>query len=146
VVIKLEEIYNEILQSKNNSKKPPDIELTNFINSIVLETLNYSYTKGVEYGISIPRNDTSEVISMAEKFIAEENYEIAIQILKMFLLDNPNSIDALNDLAVVSILTNKFENALNFINKALTLDSANEIALENFNYLSENFKLNEDIS
>ncbi len=81
--------------------------------------------------------DPAEIIQHAEALIEKEEYEQAKQILTELLDKAPDYIDALNDLAVINIVENKFMDALQLINKVLSIDPENEIALGNFQYINQ---------
>lgn len=81
--------------------------------------------------------DPVKIVEQAEAFIEEEEYEQAKQILTELLDKAPDYIDALNDLAVINIVENKFVEALQLINRVLSIDPENEIALGNFQYINE---------
>jgi tetratricopeptide (TPR) repeat protein len=77
----------------------------------------------------------NELLFKAEALIEEDQYEDAQEILEMILHKKPANIDALNDLVVVYILKQEFQNALSTINSLLKIDPRNEVALENLKYL-----------
>jgi lipoprotein NlpI len=54
-----------------------------------------------------------------------------VEILKDF----PNNCEALNDLAVIEILSENWDVALNYLNRIIEIDSNNEIALGNLQYI-----------
>jgi SAM-dependent methyltransferase len=80
----------------------------------------------------------------AEKLIESNNYDKATKLLGELLIENPNNIDALNDLVVINILNNKHQEAINIINKVRAIDPQNEIALENLQFISENSGIEEN--
>lgn len=140
VVLRIEKIYNEVLKCNPITYPKENLILAEFINKIIQETLVYSFTKGQTHSQVSLFDSTNGVINFAEKLINEEKLEAAEIVLDQFLNYKPNSIEALNDLAVVSIMKNKNEKALNLIDKVLSIEPKNEVAVENLNYLSE--KLN----
>ncbi len=77
----------------------------------------------------------------AESLIQESNFSSAKELLKELLNEDYQNIDALNDLAVVSILTENYNEATNYINRVLQIDQQNEIALENFRFLEQSGKV-----
>ena len=98
----------------------------------------------VNLELGLPENDNSlldfdprEIIANAENLIEQEKYDEAEALLLELLDKEPNYIDALNDLSVIYILQNDFENALKLINQVITIDSANEIAKGNFDYINQ---------
>ena len=142
VVSKLEGIYHKVVQNKNVSYQEENLELANFINNIIHETFVYSFTKGKRHADFIQEETNSKLILFVEKLIQEKKYEAAEIILEELILENPNSLDALNDLAVVSILKNNKVKALNALDKVLTIEPTNEVAIENFSYLAESLEGN----
>ncbi len=71
----------------------------------------------------------------AESLIEQGDLIGARAQLNDILNDNPADVNVLNDLAVIEILENNFENAEQTILKVLAIDKTNEVALENLNYL-----------
>ncbi|RJP65600.1 MAG: hypothetical protein C4539_13170 [Ignavibacteriales bacterium] len=71
----------------------------------------------------------------AESLIEQGDLIGARAQLNDILIDNPADVNVLNDLAVIEILENNFENAEQTILKVLAIDKTNEVALENLNYL-----------
>jgi tetratricopeptide (TPR) repeat protein len=86
-------------------------------------------------------NDTDEAdktkstIDNAEQLIAENKFDEARRELNNILNNSSNNIDALNDLSVVEILCENYEEAAKTISKILDFDPQNEIAIENLDYL-----------
>jgi glycosyltransferase involved in cell wall biosynthesis len=86
-------------------------------------------------------NDTDEAdktkstIDNAEQLIAENKFDEARRELNNILNNSSNNIDALNDLSVVEILCENYEEAAKTISKVLDFDPQNEIAIENLDYL-----------
>jgi cellulose synthase/poly-beta-1,6-N-acetylglucosamine synthase-like glycosyltransferase len=79
-----------------------------------------------------------ELLSLAEEKIQHEKYDEAKTILQRILAEyNSDSIDALNDLAVVFTLTNDFKSALESIQKVLKIDPKNETAQSNLIYVRQ---------
>jgi len=82
----------------------------------------------------------NNAIIKSEYLIEQQEFEEAKSILLNILKCDRNNVDALNDLGVIALLKNDIENAVKYLEKVLSVDRTNEIALENLQYLSENFK------
>ena len=83
----------------------------------------------------------TQLIKTAEEYIQQEKYEDAFKVLNQILSEiNPNSVDALNDLVVIHILENNYQNALEYLNKVLSLDPQNELALNNLLFIKQKFE------
>ncbi|MCU7495313.1 MAG: glycosyltransferase [Ignavibacteria bacterium] len=76
-------------------------------------------------------------IEMAESLIESERLNEAMDILMRVIKADSQNIDAMNDLAVISIMAGDFEPAADFIERVIKIDPMNDVALENMNYLSE---------
>ena len=91
----------------------------------------------------LPDNVDGELVSnldalnQAEEYIENGNLHEAKKILSSILINEPENTDALNDLAVVSIMEEKLEDALMLIDVILDIDPNNEIARDNFNILMQ---------
>jgi Flp pilus assembly protein TadD len=64
-----------------------------------------------------------------------QNYPIARILLECIVAYDPHFGHALNDLAVLHILEGRNDEARHEIEQLLAIDSTNEIALENYQYL-----------
>ena len=89
------------------------------------------------YSLGIKTDRDLPTLEEAEDLINRSDLSGAEKILNTIVRSNPNSIDALNDLAVVKIMQNNLEEALTHLSSVLTLDPSNEIAIENLNYLEK---------
>lgn len=79
-----------------------------------------------------------KLISTAEEYIHQGKHDEARTMLNQILTEiNPKSIDALNDLVVVHILTNNFESAIESIERVLEIDPKNETATDNLAYIKQ---------
>lgn len=76
-----------------------------------------------------------ENIVKARIMINGEEYENAILTLKEVLDDDPDNLEALNDITVAYILNGKSLTAMGTIYRVLELDQNNDIAIDNLNYL-----------
>ncbi|MCU7519720.1 MAG: glycosyltransferase [Ignavibacteria bacterium] len=79
----------------------------------------------------------NELLNRAEELIGQNNPGEAVELLSEIINKNPANTDALNDLAVISIMTGDLESAVDFLEKVVRIDPGNEVALGNMNYLSE---------
>ncbi|MEJ5350724.1 MAG: methyltransferase domain-containing protein [Melioribacteraceae bacterium] len=89
----------------------------------------------------IEKNNESDRLYIAETFIEQNKLNDASKILDDLINVNPYNIDALNDLAVINILSQNYIEAFNKIISVLQLYPYNEVAINNLNYLVENNKL-----
>jgi|GEM_PF-4374037 len=76
-----------------------------------------------------------DILNLAEKNIALQNYPAARLLLKYLIAYDPHFSYAINDLAVLNILEGHNDEALNQIEQLLNVDPGNEIALENYQFL-----------
>ena len=74
-------------------------------------------------------------IEQVEELINSSDLDEAEYKLNELLLTAPNSIEALNDLAVVKIMQKSYADALTHLSTVISIDPSNEIALENLNYI-----------
>lgn len=79
---------------------------------------------------------SSETLLMAESLIEMKNLKGAKKKLYEMVTYEPEHLEALNDLAVVSIMENNKTYAEELISTILRIDPTNEIALGNKNYLT----------
>ena len=84
------------------------------------------------------RNIVDKLLFEAELMIEKGEYEKSKEKLNEILISEPNNLNALNDLSVILILENEFENAEALIKKILDYDNNNEVAIGNYQYLIEN--------
>ncbi len=76
-----------------------------------------------------------ENIVKARIMINGEEYENAILTLKEVLDEDPDNLEALNDITVAYILNGNSLTAMGTIYRVLELDQNNDIAIDNLNYL-----------
>jgi len=79
--------------------------------------------------------EPSPTLQDAEELINKSDLAGAEKILMQLLEKDNQAIDVLNDLAVIKIMQNNLEEALNYINKVIKNDPQNEIAIENLKYI-----------
>lgn len=82
-------------------------------------------------------NSESKMVYLAEELIEKDQIEDARKILLNVLEIQPNNLDALNNLGVISVLKDNIDEAKNYINRVLEIEPTNEVAFENLNYLNE---------
>jgi len=85
-------------------------------------------------------DENKNKIKKAEKLIENNQMEDARVILNELIENDNSNINALNDLAIIFILTDKLEKAMNMINRVLEIEPKNKIALENYQYIKENYE------
>ncbi len=78
-----------------------------------------------------------EKILEAESLIERNEIETAKLLLQNVLMLDNNNIDALNDLAVVCIMTEEYKEALKHIQGILSIEPSNEVALGNREYIKQ---------
>lgn len=79
--------------------------------------------------------ETTLTLQDAEELINKSDLTGAEKILMQLLEKDNQATDVLNDLAVIKIMQNNLEEALNYINKVIQIDPQNEIAIENLKYI-----------
>lgn len=87
--------------------------------------------------LELSRENELPTIQQAEELINKSDLINAEKILRQILNSNPNNIDALNDYAVVHIMQNNYQPALEIINKVIQVDPSNEVALDNLKYIEQ---------
>ena len=142
-------ISSQILVSLNK-KNPITTSLASFISHLSkkyfsnnIESVSkdlfdeiYHKTKNIfnEYLI---KQQVQELILKAEELITGQNILEAKIILNDILQNlDPESIEVLNDLAVVELISGNFDTAQNLLNQILVKDPFNLVAKENINYIS----------
>ncbi|HET54806.1 MAG TPA: tetratricopeptide repeat protein [Ignavibacteria bacterium] len=87
--------------------------------------------------LELSRENELPTIQRAEELINKSDLINAEKILRQIFNSNPNNIDALNDYAVVHIMQNNYQHALEIINKVIQIDPSNEVALDNIKYIEQ---------
>lgn len=141
------------LLSKILSQSPNDVKALN--NFAVTEILQNNWISAEEILTKVlhgdPPNDVahrntkylgdqvvfSKTISEVENLIQSGEYAQARELLENILRIDDKQCDALNSLAVISILENNLNSARYFLEKVLSIDNTNEIAKENLKYLDQ---------
>ena len=143
-------ISSQILVSLNK-KNPITTSLASFISHLSKKYFSnniksaskdlfdeiYHKTKNIfkEYLI---KQQVQELILKAEELITEQNIVEAKIVLNNILQNlDPESLEVLNDLAVVELISGNFDTAQNLLNQILVKDPFNIVAKENINYLSQ---------
>lgn len=70
----------------------------------------------------------------AQSFIQTEQFDQARQLLVELIGNDPNDIEALNDLAVVEIMQGKYQSGIELLNEVLLIDKNNSVALGNIEF------------
>ncbi len=83
--------------------------------------------------------NSQNAIQLAEKFLQSGDTTTAERILNSLLRKNENNADALTDLAFIKIQTNQIKEATKLLEKAIAIQPGNDIVLENFYYIAENY-------
>lgn len=82
--------------------------------------------------------ETSEIkINEAEKLIESGKLMEAKKIITDLLNKDSSNIRVLNDLSIIEIIDKNFVEARNIVEKILEVDDSNELAIDNYEYLSE---------
>jgi hypothetical protein len=89
--------------------------------------------------VSVCNASVAEKIQDAETLINDGEIEKARIILNEILIAHPTHIDALNNLTVLEIMDLNWRVAAVTIQKVISLDPSNEIALQNLQYLERTF-------
>lgn len=77
------------------------------------------------------------LLIISEDLLNQDRLTDAKFILERVLEYDFNNLDALNNLAAIEILSGSIANASEIIQKALRVDAANEIAINNLNYIKQ---------
>ncbi len=84
-----------------------------------------------------PKRKIEEKLELAEELVSENKNDEAEALLQEVLCSEPNNVIALNNLSVIEILNENYENGTKLIAKVLAINPEDEIALKNMNYLKE---------
>jgi len=91
-------------------------------------------------------NPTGAVtIDDIEKLIASKQYGRAFNHLQELLAANPHDTDLLNNMAVVQIVTEQWEDAVRSLQTVLKIEPDNQVALENIQHLENELRLRQNI-
>ena len=93
-------------------------------NSLVIKNIN-------------PLRQIETKLELAEKLIGENKNDKAETILLEILGLEPTNLIALNNLSVIEILKENYEDAVKLITKVLAINPEDEIAIENMTFLKE---------
>ncbi len=85
---------------------------------------------------AVKRQQTPTDIEKAEQFLQDGDLINSRKILERILKQRPGDINALNNLAVLEIKENNFELAAKLLEKVFLLDPNNELAVNNYYYLT----------
>lgn len=84
-----------------------------------------------------PLRQLEKKLELAEELIGENRNDEAEDLLHEVLRSEPANVIALNNLSVLEIVKENYEEAAKLIAKVLVINSDDEIALENMSYLKE---------
>ncbi len=120
-------LYEELKSEKKTSKttfnleKIPQVILTpEFLNSIHADEVL-----------------VKDIINLSESLIENKDYLSARNLLSQTLSLGKENLEILNNLAVVDILENKIESAVETLNKVLAIEPNNSVALNNLKIVAE---------
>lgn len=91
------------------------------------------------------KNYNEMILQTAENEINKNNLSLARKYLELIINEEPNNINALNDLAVLEIMNKNWEIAQNIIMKIIQIEPNNEIAKNNFIYLENKLTIHNAI-
>ena len=129
-------IYYEAVKSVTPIRKIDFPEIESYIN-VINETRNYAYDLGRKhYRRELKQKiQYDQLFHFAEELINSEKISEAKNLLETLQVINEDDLNVLSDLAVVNIIQENYEDAVQFIDKVLKIDPNDEIALSNLNYL-----------
>jgi len=129
----LVKIYKEVI-SKNSSNEYSKIERkkVEFFVNATKEIIHYEQVKSDKRIFKLNLTRAEFLIQIGQLDKAKE------QLLEM-LVENESNIDVKNDLAVISILQENYQEAFTILKSILSINPFDEIALENFNYIKQEF-------
>lgn len=110
-----------------------------FINRQSVEV--YGYQKYARNGEESALYSGKDRLEKAEEYITLMKFEEARKILNSILEEEPKNVNALNDIAVIDIQEGNYTGAAERLESILSIDSENEIAIENKNYLDTILRL-----
>jgi len=140
--------YNDaIANNVSNTLEKKDTQVAETLFSTIEETVRYTkvmhefrYLNSKKFKNSIREKVEKKLIEISEDFIKEGNIKEAEFFLSYFLNNlNSNSINAANNLAVVWIMQNKFDEAFQLLEQIIVKDPLNEVATENLKFLKEEY-------
>jgi len=132
-------VLSAVTERLNKNRKSSCIHTynSNIMNAPLVFFSKFIDTKAVE----ITRNNTltleAKLVSIAEEEIETGNLMDARLLLQDAITYGGESLDVLNDIAVINIREEKWNDAVSVLEKILNVDPANEVALENLNFLNQ---------
>ncbi len=105
--------------------------------------VNQSETKKNNNCSEQNKNDrmlVKDAINLSESLIKNKDYLSARNLLSQTLTLGKENVEILNNLAVVDILENKIESAVETLNSIFNIEPENIVAYDNYRYLKENIK------
>ncbi|MDP4173537.1 MAG: glycosyltransferase [Bacteroidota bacterium] len=123
---------------KNDPQNRKAIEKLNEVNLIFgIDKEDNSLTSAK---VPETKNSFIEMIEKSEALIIEHKTKDAELILHNILTKDPENISALNNLTTIELLNENYLEALGYINRVIEIQSDNQIALDNLNYIQEKYK------
>jgi tetratricopeptide (TPR) repeat protein len=102
---------------------------------------NSNYLKSQKHKDYLRTEIEKKIVEISEDLINDDQIKLAEALLEYTLNKiNNKSLDAGNNLAVVKILNNKFDEAENLLGRILINDPQNQVALENLMFIKNNKK------
>jgi|GEM_PF-1489470 len=117
-----------LMDSKEEQNEKEDIEIESYQ---YVEDVTAGENEITEYSV------TDKKLIEAEELIDKNQYESAKKLLAELITENAMNTEAINDLAVICVLEENYEEALKLIDLVLEIDPANETAKDNFKYICE---------
>lgn len=136
------QIYHDVVRRGfRNNLSTSDTKLLQAFVETVRETRNYSYNqwrrtqtkRSEEKVMVVEKND--ELIKEAESYIDSKQFSRARVLLNRILKQKPDSVEALNNIAVIELMNNNYDSAIDVLEKILSIDPKNEIARNNIDYI-----------
>lgn len=138
LISEIVDVYNLAIYEKKQPLSNEQKKLLEYFIKSIQETRNYTteITNRKNPNPVIEHQSNSQ-ITISELLIENNQLSAAKLILTKAIFENPSNLDALNNLAVIHIMEEDFNDALNCLKQVLVIDLKNEIALGNLQYLQE---------
>jgi tetratricopeptide (TPR) repeat protein len=136
------QIYHDVIRRGfRNNLSTSDTKLLNAFVETVRETRNYSYNqwrrtqtkRSEEKEMMVEKID--ELLKEAESYIDSKQFSRARVLLNRILKQKPDSVEVLNNIAVIELMNNNYDSAIDVLEKLLNIDPKNEIARNNIEYI-----------
>ena len=132
------EMYKSVLSNKVEKLVDKDTALLEFFVKSIEETRNYTteITSRLINRNNLHSNANAALI-LSELLIEKNELNAAKIILEQSLNTNCSNLDSLNNLAVVHIMQQNYNEALSCLKRVIDIQPQNEVALDNLVYLQE---------